>query len=107
MDFGSLSGAGSYFGEDYTASALRRLTVLTEDNLAQARFGIAFGALSPEQQSGVRTAMQQALQGIDLTRREVTLPDTVAGAVARVREEVCRAASTRLTAPPAGRRPTA
>jgi nitric oxide reductase subunit B len=90
MDFGSLYGMGSYFGEDYTASALRRLATLIEDNLAQARFGRTFSDLPPEQQSTVRTAMQRALQGIDLTRREVTLPDEVAKAVMTLRDDLSR-----------------
>ena len=34
MDFGSLYGMGSYFGEDYTALALNRLATLTEASLA-------------------------------------------------------------------------
>ena len=31
MDYGSLYGMGSYFGQDYTASALVRLAKLTEN----------------------------------------------------------------------------
>src|SRR3954453_2621725 len=34
MDYGSIYGMGSYFGEDYTASTLVRLGVLTKQNLA-------------------------------------------------------------------------
>src|SRR5215470_20085604 len=50
MDYGSLFGMGSYFGQDYTAYALKRLAVLTEDNLAQGQLSKNFDALSPEQQ---------------------------------------------------------
>ena len=32
MDYGSLYGMGSYFGEDYTATNLVRLATLTQDN---------------------------------------------------------------------------
>src|SRR5690242_15086943 len=39
MDYGSLYGMGSYFGEDYTASNLVRLGTLTEGYLAQDRAG--------------------------------------------------------------------
>jgi nitric oxide reductase subunit B len=94
MDFGSLYGMGSYFGEDYTASALRGLATLTESSLAEARFGKAFNDLSPEQQYTVRAAMQRALQGIDLTRREVTLPDEVAKAVTTLRDDLSRRFAT-------------
>ena len=34
MDYGSLYGMGSYYGEDYTASALVRLATLTQDRIA-------------------------------------------------------------------------
>jgi nitric oxide reductase large subunit len=35
MDYGSLYGMGSYFGQDYTAFALVRFAKLTEEQLAQ------------------------------------------------------------------------
>jgi nitric oxide reductase subunit B len=35
MDYGSLYGMGSYFGQDYTAFGLMRLARLTEERLAQ------------------------------------------------------------------------
>ena len=37
MDYGSLYGMGSYFGEDYTASNLVRLATLTQDNSRSPR----------------------------------------------------------------------
>jgi nitric oxide reductase subunit B len=88
MDFGSLYGMGSYFGEDYTAFALKRLATLTENNLAQARFGKALDALAPEQQAMVRDAMRRQLQGVDLTLSEVKLPDQLARAILMVRSEI-------------------
>jgi hypothetical protein len=36
MDYGSIYGMGSYFGEDYTASTLVRLGVLTKQSLANS-----------------------------------------------------------------------
>jgi nitric oxide reductase subunit B len=36
MDYGSIYGMGSYFGEDYTASTLVRLGVLTKQALANS-----------------------------------------------------------------------
>ena len=36
MDYGSIYGMGSYFGEDYTASTLVRLGVLTKQSLAKS-----------------------------------------------------------------------
>jgi nitric oxide reductase subunit B len=90
MDFGSLYGMGSYFGQDYTAFALVRLAALTEENLAQTRFGAALGSLSTDQQAAIRAAMQQQLQGVDLTRREVTIPDALAGAIATLRSDLAK-----------------
>jgi nitric oxide reductase subunit B len=39
MDYSSLYGMGSYFGEDYTAANLVRLAELTEENIAKANNG--------------------------------------------------------------------
>ena len=36
MDYGSIYGMGSYFGEDYTASTLARLGVLTKQSLLKS-----------------------------------------------------------------------
>jgi nitric oxide reductase subunit B len=90
MDYGSLYGMGSYFGQDYTAFALMRLAKLTEDGLAQARFGQAFDALTPERQSAVRGTMREQLQRVDLTRREVAIPDALADAIAALRTDMAR-----------------
>lgn len=42
MDYSSLYGMGSYYGEDYTASLLHQLGLGTQDRIARARFGKAF-----------------------------------------------------------------
>ena len=90
MDYGSLYGMGSYYGEDYTASTLVRLATATRNNIARAATGKAFAALTDEQQASATTAMQHALQGIDLTKAEVALPDSVAGAVTAVRDDLAK-----------------
>lgn len=88
MDYGSLYGMGSYFGQDYTAFALARLAALTEENLAQTRFSKSFNELSSEQQALVRDAMRRDLQGIDLTKPQVTLPQELANAIGRLRSDI-------------------
>jgi nitric oxide reductase subunit B len=88
MDYGSLYGMGSYFGQDYTAFALTRLASLTEEGLARERFGRALDALAPGERATVREAMQRDLQGIDLTRTEVVLPDALAGAIVALRAQM-------------------
>ncbi len=88
MDYGSLYGMGSYFGEDYTASTLMRLARRVEDNLAAARFNQPYAALTSEQQAPVRDAMRHELQGVDLTQRVVTLPDALASAITALRADI-------------------
>ncbi len=88
MDYGSLYGMGSYFGEDYTAADLVKLATLTEGELAQARFGKPLAALSVEERAAVKIDMQRDLQGVDLTRPVVTLPAALARAISTLRDEI-------------------
>ena len=90
MDYGSLYGMGSYYGEDYTASILVRLATTTQNNIALARFGRPFAALSPDQQASATTTMRAALQGVNLTSPSVVLPDSLSTAVVTVRNDVAR-----------------
>ena len=94
MDYGSLYGMGSYFGQDYTAFALMRLANLTEDKLAEARFGKNFGALAAGEQATVRAEMRRQLQGINLTQREVALPAELAAAITTVRSDMTKNLAT-------------
>src|SRR5271170_4957874 len=64
MDYGSLYGMGSYFGEDYTAANLVRLATLTEADIAKTRTGKALSDLTTEEQASVKAAMQAELQGV-------------------------------------------
>ena len=52
MDYGSLYGMGSYYGQDYTAWTLMRLAGLTEARIAQARFGKPFDAAAARSAGG-------------------------------------------------------
>jgi len=88
MDYGSLYGMGSYFGQDYTAFGLMRLAKLTEENLAQSRFGTGFDALPVDRQAAARDAMRQQLQTVDLTQREVVIPEALAAAIGTLRIEM-------------------
>ncbi|MHB8425478.1 MAG: nitric-oxide reductase large subunit [Gammaproteobacteria bacterium] len=90
MDYGSLYGMGSYFGEDYTAEYLVQLSQTVEENLAVARYGKPVSALDTGQRAEVRQRMRQALQGIDLTAPTVTLPDAVAAALAKLRGKIAQ-----------------
>jgi nitric oxide reductase subunit B len=88
MDYGSLYGMGSYFGEDYTASNLVALAKLTEGNIAAAQFGKPYASLPPEQQWLARTAMQGQLQGLDLTAKQAVVPPALATAIAALRGQI-------------------
>jgi nitric oxide reductase subunit B len=90
MDYGSLYGMGSYFGEDYTATNLVRLATFTEANIARARNGKALSELSVEEQASAKATMQVELQGIDLSRQVATVPDAVAAAITTLRGEVAQ-----------------
>ena len=115
MDYGSIYGMGSYFGEDYTASTLARLGVLTKQSLlkspstppstkAPANQSLAVtgpAGLPPEAttpapastgealtDAAATAIMQKQLQGIDLTQDRVELPDATAQAVRGLQSEL-------------------
>ena len=90
MDYGSLYGMGSYFGEDYTAANLVRLADLTEENIARANGGKAMPELSVERLVMVEAAMQAELQGVDLTKPVAVIPDALALAITALRGEIAQ-----------------
>ncbi len=107
MDYGSLYGMGSYFGEDYTASNLVRLATLTEDNIAKARSGKALSELSAEDQAAVKAAMQAELQGVDLSQAGCDDPRRPGGGDRDAAHAKSHNPCFATTSPRAGRRPTA
>jgi nitric oxide reductase subunit B len=88
MDYGSLYGMGSYFGEDYTATNLVALATLTQGNVATARFSQPYAALRPEQQWLARTQMQAELQGVDLSAKQALVPPELASAIVALRGQI-------------------
>jgi nitric oxide reductase subunit B len=88
MDYGSLYGMGSYFGEDYTAAYLVRLATLTEDNIAKSNGAKNLSQSTVEQRASVKAAMQAELQGVDLTKQVAVIPDHLAAAIATLRSEI-------------------
>jgi nitric oxide reductase subunit B len=88
MDYGSLYGMGSYFGEDYTAANLVRLATLSEENIAKANGGKTLSELTTEQRAAVKAAMQAELQGVDLTKQIAVIPDALAAAITTLRSEI-------------------
>ncbi len=94
MDYGSLYGMGSYFGEDYTAEYLVQLGMQVQNNLATAHYGKLFTELSADQQSGITRTMQAELQDIDLSKPTVMLPDAVAQAIITLRGQIAESLLT-------------
>jgi nitric oxide reductase subunit B len=94
MDYGSIFGMGSYYGEDYTASVLVRLATLTREELAKAQGAQSFAALSRMQQAAVMAEMQRQLQTVDLTKNEVVVPDALAAAIAAEQIELTNVLNT-------------
>ena len=115
MDYGSIYGMGSYFGEDYTASTLVRLGVLTKQSLANtgstppgtkapgnkslAETGPAGTEPEPTtapaptpaaalDDAAVTATMQKQLQGVDLTQSTVIVPDALANAIRTAQAEL-------------------
>lgn len=88
MDYGSLYGMGSYFGEDYTAKYLVSLGRLTEDKIAQQHFGKPFMSLTVGEQYTVRQTMQQDLQKTDLSQPISILSQPVADAIVQLRKQI-------------------
>jgi nitric oxide reductase subunit B len=90
MDYGSIFGMGSYYGEDYTANTLVRLGTVTKEQVATARFSKSLGKLSADDQAAVTSQMQRQLQGVDLTKKDVAVPDELAAAIGALQKEISR-----------------
>ncbi|HVZ91618.1 MAG TPA: hypothetical protein VG843_08205, partial [Rhizomicrobium sp.] len=88
MDYGSLYGMGSYYGEDYTASTLVRLGEATKEQLALQRFAKPFSRLSADERAAAVSQMQAELQGVDLTKTDVVVPDALAAAIGAAKKDI-------------------
>ena len=88
MDYGSIYGMGSYFGEDYTASNLVKLGAITQDNIARAEYGKPYASLDAEHQMGVKVKMQAELQGVDLTKSDTRIPAALASAILSLKTDI-------------------
>jgi nitric oxide reductase subunit B len=90
MDYGSLYGMGSYFGEDYTADNLVRLAQLTEANIAAARSPVAGALPAAQAEVADRAVMQSMLQHVDLTKPEAVIPQPLADAIVVRRAQIAQ-----------------
>lgn len=88
MDYGSIYGMGSYFGEDYTAQYLVELGRKTEENIANLKFKNSFANLSEGDQYVTRKEMQEALQHVDLSHDTSIIPEVIATAITELQKEI-------------------
>jgi nitric oxide reductase subunit B len=88
MDYGSIYGMGSYFGEDYTASTLVKLGTETRNNVALAKYGQPFERLSPEQQFAATEQMRAELQQLNLAEPKPVAPPALTAAIHTVRSNL-------------------
>ncbi len=90
MDYGSLYGMGSYYGEDFTAKYLVALAKQTQDQLAQRQFGQTFEQLSSSQQDIIQWHMRKQLQQINLTQTKVVLPMALTNALVDLQNTISK-----------------
>ena len=88
MDYGSIYGMGSYFGEDYTAQYLVQLGKTISNQMSLEQYSKPYASLTTSQRDGVTEKMQHALKNINLTEPTVVLPNSVANAVSLVRQNI-------------------
>ena len=88
MDYGSLYGMGSYYGEDYTAEYLVNLARATEAEVAETTYGQPLANLTQAQADSVRRVMQTALWSVRLNVGTSVLPGSVASAVRALRSDI-------------------
>ena len=88
MDYGSLYGMGSYFGEDFTAEYLSQLTQHTWEFLARKHFNKPYIQLTLPQRYWVHHITKQYLKEIDLTKNKVVLPEAVAKAIQQLQQKI-------------------
>ena len=88
MDYGSLYGMGSYFGEDYTAKYLVRLGRLIEEEIAHTRFKKSFSELAEGDQYVTRKEMQQSLHQVNLSGQVASLTQEIAHSITVLQSEI-------------------
>lgn len=88
MDFGSLYGMGSYFGEDYTARYVVELGKEVTNQLAKKEYKKPLDQITAEQTDLLQKEMQSMLHGIKLHSGIVVLPDVVAQSIITLREKI-------------------
>ncbi len=90
MDYGSLYGMGSYYGEDYTAKYLVELGQKLNEQLAQNLFNTSFDKLTQDQKLITQQHMQATLHGIDLTQSQAILNLPLSNTIQALQQEISK-----------------
>lgn len=87
MDYGTVLGHGSYLGPDYTAEALKIMTLAIQEHYAQALYGKAFKDLPLEQQAGAEAKTKEDLKTnrFDEATKTLTLTEGQVKGIAAIR----------------------
>lgn len=94
MDFGSLYGMGSYFGEDYTAQYLVKLGQLTKEALSQEQFGKPLKEISDSDQYVISRTMQNMLKTIPLNQPVIHLSQSMSDAIEKLKIDIAQSLLT-------------
>lgn len=88
MDYGSIYGMGSYFGEDYTAQYLVELGQEVMGHLAHEQHHKSLKQLSESEQSAVQKEMQKQLKAVQLNQETVIVPDVLSHSLTTLRSKI-------------------
>ncbi|WP_081412127.1 nitric-oxide reductase large subunit [Alicyclobacillus herbarius] len=84
MDYGSVYGNGSYYGEDYTALLLHQTATGMMNRYAEIKYGKTWSQLNAGQQAEIRAKVQNELQHPNLKNGVLTVSDTEAAVIQQV-----------------------
>lgn len=90
MDYGSLYGMGSYFGEDYTARFLVELGIEVSNQIGIKQFSRPFQDLNQEEQYGIQREMQNLLHNIKLGPGVVVLPEVISISIEKLKKTIAQ-----------------
>lgn len=88
MDYGSLYGMGSYFGEDYTAQYLVELGQEVMASLAEQKFDKSLSSLSDMERLSVEAETKKLLKDIKLTTETVIVTENISQAIKKLENKI-------------------
>jgi nitric oxide reductase subunit B len=86
MDYGTVLGNGAYFGPDFTAEYLERMTALLRAAYAREQYGHGFQDLGPAAQAAVADRVRRELKHSAVQGSTLTVSPTFAAAHREIRQ---------------------